>query len=265
MWKTIHDSVVGSSHQKAALPCQDNSLVSSLKLDDDEVLIAVCADGAGSASHAEHGAKLACESFARAVAAGAQNLQTLRQLDVSAATAWVAQVHAELHEEAVRRDVQRSDLACTLLAAVVGREAAVFVQIGDGVIVRFSEGAYQPVFWPQSGEYINTTNFVTQDDFLEKVSVEKRDERIDELAVLSDGLQPLALAYATKTAHAPFFAPLFRALRDIDQQADLQAPLRAFMESPAVCERTDDDKTLILATRLPKAEGLQATALPVSP
>ncbi|MGL4552961.1 MAG: PP2C family serine/threonine-protein phosphatase, partial [Gemmataceae bacterium] len=63
-----------------------------------------------------------------------------------------------------------------------------------------------------------------------------------------DGLQGLALHYATRTAHGPFFAPLFRALRGADPE-ELGDPMRAFLESPRVNGRTDDDKTLILAAR----------------
>ena len=58
------------------------------------------------------------------------------------------------------------DYASTLLAALVGAEAAAFMQIGDGAIVianRQSNGwAY--LFWPQHGVFANTTNFVTSKD-----------------------------------------------------------------------------------------------------
>ena len=38
-------------------------------------------------------------------------------------------------------------------------------EFGDGAIVALLEEAYQVIFWPQSGEYVNTTNFVTDQEF----------------------------------------------------------------------------------------------------
>ena len=72
---------------------------------------------------------------------------------------------------------------------------------------------------------------------------------MDELALLTDGLQMLALRFADKSVHGPFFLPMFQALRAAESASALQTPLRDFLNSPAVNRRTDDDKTLILATR----------------
>jgi hypothetical protein len=44
---------------------------------------------------------------------------------------------------------------------------------------------------------------------------------------------------------------MFRPLREAPSGADLLKGLREFLDSPVVNERTDDDKTLILATRVP--------------
>jgi len=75
-------------------------------------------------------------------------------------------------------------------------------------------------------------------------------ERIQEVALLTDGLQMLALNFAARKPHAPFFEPLFTALRGAVSPDDLVVPLRAFLDSDAVNSRTDDDKTLVLATRV---------------
>jgi hypothetical protein len=59
----------------------------------------------------------------------------------------------------------------------------------------------------------------------------------------------LALNFATKTAHQPFFLPMFQSIRGTQDANDLQIPLRQFLDSEAVNARTDDDKTLVLAIR----------------
>ncbi len=140
-------------------------------------------------------------------------------------------------------------MAATLLFAVVGQSGAAFGQIGDGAIVVRRADEYQHVFWPQSGEYVNTTNFVTDPRYESHLEFAWQDEPVDELALLSDGLQMLARDFAQQRAHGPFFAPMFQSLRRQTAE-ELAEPMRAFLESPRLAERTDDDKTLVLATRL---------------
>ena len=81
-------------------------------------------------------------------------------------------------------------------------------------------------------------------------------ESVAEIALLTDGLQLLALHYPRRQAHEPFFRPLFQHLRAFPEPGcpePLTAALERFLDSPAVNQRTHDDKTLILATRLPPA------------
>ena len=69
--------------------------------------------------------------------------------------------------------------------------------------------------------------------------------------MFSDGLQRLALVYQSQTVHEPFFEPMFAELRNADLQTcnSLSDQLARFLDSPKINERTDDDKTLVLASR----------------
>src|SRR5262249_26240874 len=107
------------------------------------------------------------------------------------------------------------------------------------------------VFWPQSGEYVNMTSFLTDQDFEERLEFCSWADSVDEIALFSDGLQMLALHYAEQAAYRPFFVPLFKRLRESGAAKELEVSLLRFLESPRVNERTDDDKTLIIATRRP--------------
>jgi hypothetical protein len=72
------------------------------------------------------------------------------------------------------------------------------------------------------------------------------------LAVMSDGLTRLALKRPTNEPHLPFFKPLFafvEASAPSNDGAQASEALTAFLASPRVCERTDDDKALVLALR----------------
>ena len=88
-----------------------------------------------------------------------------------------------------------------------------FFQIGDGAIVYQAEdGRYVPALWPQSGEYANCTWFLTDPDASSRVQA-ARARSVHEVALLTDGLQGLALQFVTRAAHGPFFEPMFARLR----------------------------------------------------
>jgi hypothetical protein len=218
---------------------------------DDTVVVLACADGAGSATFSAVGAGRACRTITRVIADRLKGGLRVTQIDREAVAGWYRRTRVVLEEEARGRGEALRELASTLLLAVVGESAARFAQIGDGAIVILDGERYRPIFWPQSGEYANATNFLTDRSWERSLAFAALDCRVDEVALLSDGLQALCLNYAAKGAHGPFFLPMFRPLREAPSGASLLKALRQFLDSPQVNERTDDDKTLILATRVP--------------
>jgi hypothetical protein len=250
MWKLLAQSVAGSTHQRLGLPCQDACALSCDVISDQPIIILTCADGAGSARFADVGAALACETIVKRALVDMRQGLMIEAIESDTVLYWMDGARKQLEFEAAQRQAGIRDLACTFLLAVVGEHSATFAQIGDGAIVTRYSDEYRPVFWPQAGEYANTTHFLTQDDFADHLEFVRFDERIDELAIFSDGLQRLALNIAGRMGHRPFFEPLFTRLRAVASGDDLREPLRQFLESPRVAQRSDDDKTLILATRV---------------
>jgi hypothetical protein len=247
-WKILAGSAVGTSHERLGESCQDYAQATIAEATP-RVLVAACADGAGSASHAGLGARIACRGLIRAAAERLRDGLAVSQIDSRQMLRWHAQVRGCLSLEAslLNRDVR--DFACTLLTAIVGEEGAVFSQIGDGAIVYRQGGDFKTAFWPQTGEYANTTFFLTGQDFEERLAFRAITQRIDEIALLTDGLQPLALHYSSHSVHAPFFEPMFEQLQRAPDTQALEAPLADFLQSKPVNDRIDDDKTLVLATR----------------
>jgi hypothetical protein len=213
------------------------------------VLVAACADGAGSASQADLGARLACLGFIRLACAALRDGLPVEDIDAHRLLDWYERVRGLISLEASLRNLELRDLACTLLTAIVGEDETAFSQIGDGAIVYRGEKNLQTVFWPQAGEYASTTFFLTSGDFEQRLVACVLKQRVDEMALFTDGLQPLALHYASRTVHAPFFEPMFETLRQASDVQALEVPLKQFLTSKPVNARTDDDKTLILATR----------------
>lgn len=239
MWKVVDGSARGTSHAHSGRPCQDfcgRRVIGA-------TLIAACADGAGSAELSHLGSKAAVERFMEQVVS-LDSAPTRDQVE-----SWVDAARARVLEEAAASESMPRQLASTFLAAIVGETWAVFVQVGDGVIVFDGPGGYELAFWPDNGEYANTTRFLTDDDYRDNLRIEIVERRVTELAVLTDGLQMLALDFGQAKVHEPFFAPLFAAVRNGPDEETLKQSLLEFMDSKRVNERTDDDKTLLLATR----------------
>jgi len=247
MWRFAAAGVVGSSHLKLGMPCQDQLACAVLL---DGTLVAAVADGAGSSKSAEKGAQVAVDVVMRSVSTGVESGRT----DFAAMLTEAAeQARKEIVAVAHEHRVEIRELASTLLAVVIGPAGGAAYHIGDGVIVARTEaGAWGCVFWPQHGEYANTTCFLTDEDAASRKQVESFTGRVVDIALMSDGLESLALHHATKSVHQPFFNGMFEPLRQVGGNNEIPAlstELSKFLESERVRSRTDDDISLILATR----------------
>lgn len=242
-WTTLGDSVAGTSHLARSLPCQDAFRFCAFG----EWLVIAVADGAGSASHSEVGATVVCDELVRRVSA----IDPVTLFSRSGVNALFAEARAAIFAEAERMNVRPREVACTAILAIVGPNSAAFAQIGDGAIVIRQGQDYRVVFWPEPTEYVNATDFLTDDSFLDSILFETVADSIIEVAALTDGLQRLALDFAARSAYARFFGPLFNELRNAVDIKSLAEPFHTFLDSDRVNERTDDDKTLVLAVRHP--------------
>ena len=250
-WRVVGAAVQGSSHLKQGTPCQDALQYRTLA---GGVLLTAVADGAGSAARSEAGARAAVEaaldSLASNLAAGAE------------CCAWVdlfwqafEQARAALEQLAEQSDAPLRAFATTLICVAATAERLVIGQLGDGaVIVRSAEGLLATLTSAQRGEYANETYFLTQAEALEHLEIQVIDGPVQALAVMSDGLIRLALKRPSNEPHAPFFKPLFAFVEAAvlsKNGAHADDELASFLRSPRVCERTDDDKALVLAIRRP--------------
>ena len=255
-WRYVGASIPGVAHLADDREGQD--AWAAQWLDRAAVLVLAVADGAGSAAASRMGAELACQTVLKECAVW---LAEPLAEDWTPAVAFrlLERVQIALAEQAEQTRQPIRELACTLLGAVLAADRALFLQVGDGVMVIGTDDGYRPVFWPQGGEYPNETHFVTDPTAAARLECVILTEAVAEVALLTDGLQSLALHYHCRQAHPPFFRPLFRHLHDypaLGDPAELTTALERFLGSPAINQRTHDDKTLILAVRRPAGETL---------
>ena len=243
-WAVLGDSCTGTSHRTRNTPCQDAFRYEAFGEFAEWLVIAV-ADGAGSAAHSEIGAKLVCDEFISRV----PNIEPDKLANRDEIIELFATVRDTVIAEAERLNAVPRELACTVLLCVIGPMTATFAQLGDGAIVVRGSEEFRTVFWPEPSEYANATDFLTEDRFREAIQFATMSESICELAVLTDGLQRLALDFTTRQPHRAFFQPFFERLRVETEPTTLVEPFREFLDSARVNDRTDDDKTLVIAIR----------------
>lgn len=254
-WKYAFGSATGTSHLGANIPCQDFGLCDVLTTPAQEtILVAVTADGAGSAKRSQVGAQLACNLFQAEMAVLFLEGGHLAQITRSFIVEWLTRFQSEVAVRAADEGLLVRDFACTLLAVVLTEDAGVFVQVGDGAIViscQDDADEFAWIFWPDKGEYANMTTFATQEEAKEQFLYDFKQEAFQEIALFTDGLERLALNFQSGSTHNPFFRAMFAPVRASEPgySQELSERLQAFLNSPQVNARTDDDKTLILATR----------------
>jgi hypothetical protein len=277
-WKAAVCSEIGTRHCHQDLPCQDYGQYVQVG----SVLIGAVSDGAGSARHAEVGAKIAVETAlshlqaqiglsadlkgqkAKAAFAGFHSVRPedikiprledggrnqLPQFAEDEAnrlfTSTMMAVVAALQNQADAEAYDLADLACTLLVFIATPDWLAAMQVGDGfIVVETSEVDLELLFRPSKGEYINETCFVTSPNALDQMQVRVCLERPQFVCAATDGLEKVAIRFQDWLPFSPFFQPLVACLQTTPAEAT--AYLQSFLSSERLNARTDDDKTLLL-------------------
>jgi hypothetical protein len=158
---------VGRGHARDGIGCQDAFSVhrSSTNLGD---VVAVCVcDGAGSAKHAEVGAKLVSNSLATSLACRFE-----AAVNEPAETLFAAFLEArEQLLQCARQDgCCLGDYACTVVAVAACTDGRwVSWHVGDGGLVANRSESPIVLSMPTKGEFANVTHFITDSDVYAKV------------------------------------------------------------------------------------------------
>ncbi len=254
-WKAIGQSTQGVSHILNQKDCEDAIKYGTLFENTEyETLICCLSDGAGSAAYAKEAAQLA-------VSEGYKFLETCieRNRDVSEADIYemLENLIDILKDKATQAKANLNEFSCTFLGGVLFSNKSIFFQIGDGAIICLDDNNnYYPIWFPQNGEYQNTTSFLIDYPKVNNLFCTIFHKNIHEVAMFTDGLQLLALNYESYCVHQPFFFDMFKWLRKADNDEKitiLNTKLYEYLSSKIINDRTDDDKTLFLATRINNA------------
>lgn len=222
--RVLAASVTGAAHQRLGQDCQDAWASARTPAG----LVLAVADGAGSRPRAAEGARTAVAA-ACAAASGDDPLPR----------AFASARHAVLSLAA-----DPAPFACTLAVVVVGATEVAAGQIGDGIVAVEQGAAARSAAVAARGEYANETVFLTSDDAMDRLVVERFPAaEVTGVALSTDGLRSVILDDpATGALYAPFFTDLWSYARLDTAASD---GLHTFLSE--VPDGTGDDKTLVVA------------------
>lgn len=249
-WRAIGQQVIGTAHIHGGKGCEDAVVYRIVATPEGEVLICCASDGAGSARYAAQASQYVTQRTVEILSGYAQQVTPVRDVEVLMIA---EELYDELKKKSQLLECDVNEFSCTFLGCYLQQQRAVFFQIGDGAIVREDgDGMFTPVWWPHNGEYSNMTAFLVDDNAFPHLRITILDETIREVAIFTDGLQNLVLNTEATSVHQPFFEDLFQWLRKAKTDRDvqiLQQKLGGYLAGETINRRTDDDKTLFLATR----------------
>ncbi len=244
-WRVFGASARGPDHEREGTPCQDAWAWGPFGADG--VCLCLC-DGAGSAAHAEAGARVVATAM----------VEALREVQEAQPEAFAGALRdacavgrAALLRESAALAVAPAALACTLVAVVCAGDTVAVAHLGDGAVIGqyVHSGELAVLSAPDRGEYVNETWFITSPAWEDHLRIGVHDG-IAAISVFTDGCQEAALVRGEQVApFAPFFAPLFTFAAEVTDVEAAGVEVLQLLEGPAMRRSSGDDKTLAVAYR----------------
>ena len=255
-WRVAAATAAGSSHVRSNIPNQDAVDYRLVKAGSSQVVVIAVADGAGSAPHSAEGSQIAVrvavESMVGAIhkrppAAFVKHLATSLVRDAIKRAKNAVVRYGKAHNIPVR------DLACTLIVAAASERLMTAAQVGDGAVAAFNigSGATRTLCAADTGEYANETTFITSRARPHQAAGvgHASGSDYDALALITDGLQNLALKMPEREAFLGFWNPILNDLSQTDDPEAVPGRLHTFISGERVQSRTSDDVTIAIAVR----------------
>lgn len=277
-WTIVYASVIGNLHIKENLPCQDACLVKDLGRGWG---IATLADGAGSCSHSDEGARqvvsLAIQHFANWIHRNdwiGKHAFPAEKVWKDAALLLLKTIKDDLFVFSQQKEIAFESLSCTLIVLIYSPLGLLLTHIGDGRAgYQNTKQEWHSLMLPFRGEEANQTVFITSDfeENTENIAENKIESNIikdDVMAfcLLSDGCEKSAfecnlydkeknIYFDPNRPYPKFFDPNIQAVKALEKQKKSQEEMNTlwqnFLEGGNTqLKHETDDKTLILGVRV---------------
>jgi len=238
--KIVAATVIGSAHERKNQLGQDAYAIGI----ENEWLVAVVCDGAGSVPHGGDGALLCAEGLANSLLCDLETVDP-DQLSLETIDRFVTQRVEQIRKE-IKGDLH--EYAATLIGAVISAKDTHLFHVGDGAAVAVPVLENVPqwqeviISQPQNGEYINETYFFTDPGWHDHLRMTACG-RVGRVALMTDGVTSFALS-STATVAERFMVPVFRHLQETEADHGSRA-LYGTLRSAKARLVSDDDKTFV--------------------
>ena len=229
--------LAGRSHLANNMPCQD--YVEARKAG--SLGCMALADGAGSRSHSEIGAKVSVRAVLRLLLRDFDALYEMALENPSAISQRAVDVClAALARKARSMKCDIQDFGCTLMFVAHKSGRYIAGHCGDGIIAMHDQGEIVSVLsHPDNGEYLNTTMFVTEPDAPLRFRIYVGECDSPGFALMSDGTAESLYLRATRSTASVALMKLFDWTRTLPKSR-IEGILEANLVQ-AFSKRTTDD------------------------
>lgn len=181
-------SVPGPYHLKKNIPNQDAILFH----EEQGIMFAAVADGAGSLKHSDVGAYNAVESAVHGMVEARKNIDPAKLVEYGITIA---------RENLLKRDNYKQYGSTLTLVVLLSDGTGAVAALGDSFVVLHEEsGDHRLVTGTPSGEYANTTELLSSDEY---TPIIETFDGVKAISLSSDGLEGVAIQ--SGNAHAGFW------------------------------------------------------------
>lgn len=245
MWNIIQCAVRGQSHIKSNIPCQDKTYST---FSNDTHVIAL-ADGAGSAKFSHFGA----ESVTKWICSNLNNKfddYFYNDNGTAVKQEIIENLLKVISEKADELGCETKALASTLMFVAIKGNNFILAHIGDGIIGYLKDDELKVASYPENGEFINTTVFITSNEAIATMKLIKGAlNEIQGFVLLSDGAE-VSLYNKTENKLADVVKKIMQ-ISVIVPAHIVQDQLRLSFEN-VVSKFTTDDCSIIILTKIKK-------------
>lgn len=215
----------------------------------DSILRIFVADGAGSVTFGELGAKTAIgAAIELSASVGDKDFECTEKFGKTLLDG----IQRKIRQVAKKKGVLQSDLACTFQAVIAFHDKMLVIQVGDGASVALVNGEWKLIGSPVNGDSIDITEFVTADQIQSDKAVAVIHGVATRVASMTDGMTRFGIELATRKVHEPYFRSMFEPLTNpnISNGKDLEPSLIEYLSNEQLNDYSQDDRTLVLAVRV---------------
>ncbi len=255
-WRVAAATAPGTSHSRDNTPNQDAVDYRVVEVGHGAVAVIAVADGAGSAPRSDEGSRVAVDAAVASVVEGINRQPAAAFAEPMAESLVrdaIRQARVAVERYGRRHNVPARELASTLIVAFASDSLMTAAQVGDGAVIAFNIGGGDAMTLCEahSGEYANETTFITSRSKPHEIAsvghVSGYD--YDSLALITDGLQNLALKMPEREAFMGFWNPILTDLAQTEEPEAVPGRLHTFISGERVQSRTTDDVTIAIAAR----------------